>query len=131
MDAREAALLIRVWAQDNHIFKTEFPVEWNPDENEREELSTSVRIFSQSENIFRAKGITAVAYNNANNEVIVFTEKTVPQKDIRLLPQFLLQPKSASAIKSPLLVKSTISILFTIISVFVSVKIKFSLYLLC
>jgi hypothetical protein len=91
MKARDAALAIRAWAQENHLFKTEFPIDLNLEVEEKDKLFDSLAISYQAESIFRQRGITAVAFNDATSEVIVFTEKAVPAKDQKLLPYAFLE----------------------------------------
>lgn len=90
MNAKEAAVAIRAWALENHLFKTEFPVDLNIAVEEKDALFDSLAISYRAENIFRQRGITAVAFNDAANEVIIFTEKSVPLKEQKLLPTGIL-----------------------------------------
>ena len=94
MNAREAAFAIRAWAQENHLFKTEFPVDLNLDAEAKDALFDSLAISYQAENIFRQRGITGVAFNEATSEVIIFTDKVVPLKEQKFLPQSLLEQVS-------------------------------------
>lgn len=94
MTAREVATTLRAWAQENHLFKTEFPIDMNVDTDTKDALFDSLAISALSENIFRNRGITAVAFNDATNEVTVFTEKVVPLKEQKVLPKAVLQAVS-------------------------------------
>lgn len=87
MNAQEVALAIRVWAEENKLFKTEFPIEINLPTEEKDQIFDALGISHRAENIFRSRGISAVAFNDAANEVIIFTEKNVPLKEQKLLPQ--------------------------------------------
>lgn len=86
MRAKEVALAIRVWAEENKLFKTDFPVELQVTLEEKDQVFEALGISYRAESIFRHRGISAVAFNQAANEVIVFTEKSVPVKEQKLLP---------------------------------------------
>lgn len=86
MKTKEVALAIRVWAEENKLFKTEFPIDLQITLEEKDQVFDSLGISHRAEGIFRQRGISAVAFNDATNEVIVFTEKSVPVKEQKLLP---------------------------------------------
>lgn len=86
MKANEVALALRAWAQENRLYKTEFPIDLNLEEEEKGRLYDSLAISAQAESIFRQRGITGIGFNNATSEVIVFTERTVPIKEQKALP---------------------------------------------
>jgi hypothetical protein len=102
MNARDAAYALRAWAQENNLFKTEFPMDLNLEEEEKDNLFDSLAISHQAESIFRQRGITGIALNNATSEVIVFTEKVVPIKAQKMLPQAFLEDVSVRYIHSGL-----------------------------
>lgn len=86
MRAENAALAFKAWAQENHLLGREFPVELNVGEVERDTLFDSLQITAASESILRAKHITAVAFNEDKQEVIVMTSRKVAQRDNKVLP---------------------------------------------
>lgn len=100
MNAKEAAFAIRAWAQENHLFKTEFPIDLNVDEEAKGALFDSLAISHQAEAIFRQRGITGIAFNDATSEVIILTDKVVPLKQQKLLPQAFLETVSVRYIHS-------------------------------
>jgi hypothetical protein len=91
MNARDAAYALRAWAQENSLFKNEFPLDLNLPVEEKDDLFDSLAISYQAEGIFRQRGgISGVAFNDATSEVIVFTEKSIPIKSQKFLPQGIL-----------------------------------------
>ncbi|CAL63152.1 Conserved hypothetical protein [Herminiimonas arsenicoxydans] len=92
MEASEVALALRAWAQENHLYKTEFPIELHPTDEAKDSLFDSAAMSVLAEKTLRSRGgITAIAFNNANNTVTVFTDKSVPAKEQKILPQAVLQ----------------------------------------
>lgn len=91
MNAKDAAAVIKAWATENHLLKTEFPVDLNVDQAQKDQLFDSLAISYQAEAVLRQRGINAVAFNDAANEVIVFTDKSVPIKDQKLLPEAIME----------------------------------------
>jgi hypothetical protein len=90
LSAREVALTLRVWAQENNILKTDFPVEFHMEHvEERDQAFDALRISAFSESIFRKRGITGIAFNEAANLVTVFTDKAVPAKELKDLPKLV------------------------------------------
>lgn len=86
MSARETAFAFKAWAQENHLIGEEFPVQLDLNVEERDAAFDSLRITAASEYILRQKQITGVAFNNAQNQVIVLTARKVAQKDLKVLP---------------------------------------------
>jgi hypothetical protein len=86
MSAKEVAIAIRAWAQENHLFKTEYPIDLNINDEEKDALFDSLAISAKAESVLRHRGISAVAFNDATNEVIVFTERNVQVGEKKLLP---------------------------------------------
>jgi hypothetical protein len=89
MSAKEVAIAMRAWAQENHLFKTECPIDLNIDDEGKDALFDSLAISHRAEGVLRSRGITAVGFNEAKSEVIVFTERTIPLKEQALLPQLV------------------------------------------
>ncbi|MDQ2819211.1 MAG: S1 family peptidase [Pseudomonadota bacterium] len=87
MNAKEVAVAIRAWAQENHLFKNEFPIDLNLEDEDKDALFDSLAISHKAESVLRHRGITAVAFNDATNEVIVFTERSVQVAEKKILPQ--------------------------------------------
>lgn len=91
MNAQEVAKYLKKWALEHNLFKTEVPSSVESTEIRENEVFGNVAHSAISQNLFRSKGISAIAFNDAINEVIVFTEKSIPQKDLKLLPSSVSQ----------------------------------------
>jgi hypothetical protein len=87
MKAQNAALAFKAWAQQNRLLGSEFPARLDVSEEDRDSLFDSLQVTAASEGILRSRHITAVAFSETADEVLVFTSKKITQRDEKLLPQ--------------------------------------------
>lgn len=86
MNAESVALTLKAWAQEKHLLDNNCLVTIPPGDDLREQIFGGNPVTALSEGILRRRGLTAIAFNNARNEVIVFTHRAVAQKDKKILP---------------------------------------------
>lgn len=94
MNAERVALELKAWAQEKHLIQTDCLVTLPAVDDVREEIFGSTAMNALSEGILRHRTMTGIAFNNATNEVIVFTQKVVPVKERKILPNAIAQAVS-------------------------------------
>jgi len=87
MDTKQAAIIFKAWAQDNHLLGQEFPVPLEAAEEKRDELFDSLMITAASESILRRRHLIAIGFNEVARKVFAFTSRKVSQREVKTLPK--------------------------------------------
>jgi hypothetical protein len=98
MRAREVGLTLKAWAQENRLMSDEIPLilDEEVDADVRDAVFQSSAVSALSQTIFRNRGINAIGFNNVTNEVIVFTHRAIPAKELKVLPDAVHQEVAIS-----------------------------------
>jgi hypothetical protein len=99
VNARQVALALKAWAQENHLLETDFPVALAEQGDARDVLFDSLALTALSERILRQRAMNAIAFNEATNEVVVFTSRKITQQELKVLPSAILQEVSVKYIQ--------------------------------
>lgn len=94
MTAETVALSLKAWAQEKHLLANDCLVGAIAEGDVREQIFGGNQVAAYSETILRRRGLNGIAFNNARNEVIVFTHRAVAQKDKKILPDSVEQAVS-------------------------------------
>ncbi|AMP12307.1 hypothetical protein [Collimonas pratensis] len=94
MNAQQVAIALQAWAQENHLLQTDFPVVLDENDVAKDALFDSLQISGMSESILRKRVMTAIAFNDSINEVIVFTARATTLAEQKVLPKAIQQKVS-------------------------------------
>ncbi|MFZ6682084.1 hypothetical protein [Undibacterium sp. Tian12W] len=83
--ASEVAKIFKSWAVENRLMGEVLPSEIISDDD-KDELYDSLRITAANEQALRIKAISAVGFNDAANEVLVFTRLKLTTAQLKTLP---------------------------------------------
>lgn len=84
--AEQAAIAFQAWAEKNNLINNVIETSISVDPQIVDTIFDSLAITSQAERKFRIKGISYVGFNEANEELVIITDKKLTKADLETVP---------------------------------------------
>ena len=86
MSAQELSIIVKAWAQQNHLIGEEFPVSLDCTNEERDQRFDSLSITASAEQVLRKRNISCIGFNEDANSIYIFTKKSITAAELKSLP---------------------------------------------
>ncbi len=87
--AEQAAIAFQAWAEKNNLINNEIETSISVEPQVVDSIFDSLTITSQAERKFRTKGISYVGFNEANDELVIVTDKKLTKADLETVPSMI------------------------------------------